>query len=363
MSERSFPAPNDWPQLPADGVGMDAGKLGAALAYAAESEIAWPRDVGRTLSRFEKPPYDRVLGPTKPRGPAGGVVIRRGACVARWGDPLRADMTFSAAKSYLSLLAGIAFDRGLLDPDARVCESVDDGGFEGSHNGLITWEQLLQQTSEWQGTLFGIPDSVDHNRSVGGAAADAEKGTPRQLQEPGSFWEYNDVRVNRLGLALLRIFGEALPDVLRREVMDPIGASQTWEWYGYRNSWVDLNGRRVQSVPGGAHWGGGIWISSFDHARVGYLLLCGGSWAGKRILSQEWIDRATTPCRLNSGYGYMWWLNAGGLYPALSKRAFAAQGAGGNVVIVDPELDLVLVTRWAGDVPGLVERVVAAIES
>ena len=61
--------------------------------------------------------------------------------------------------------------------------------------------------------------------------------------------------------------------------------------------------------------------------------------------------------------GYMWWLNTGGLYPALSKRAFAAQGAGGNVVIVDPELDLVLVTRWAGDVPGLVERVVAAIES
>ena len=230
-------------------------------------------------------------------------------------------------------------------------------------SGQITWKQLLQQTSEWQGTLFGIPDSVDHNRSVGGAAAAAKKGTPRQLREPGSFWEYNDVRVNRLGLALLRIFGEALPDVLRREVMDPIGASRTWEWHGYRNSWVDLDGRRAQSVPGGAHWGGGIWISSFDHARVGYLLLCGGSWAGKRILSQEWIDRATTPCRLNAGYGYMWWLNAGRLYPALSERAFAAQGAGGNVVIVDPKLDLVLVTRWAGDVPGLVERVVAAIES
>ena len=342
---------------------MDAEKLGAALAYAAESEIGWPRDVGRVLARFEKPPHDVVLGPTKPRGPASGVVIRGGACVAAWGDPLRADMTFSAAKSYLSLLAGIAFDRGLLDPSRRVCESVRDGGFEGSHNGRITWEQLLQQTSEWQGTLFDIPDTVDHNRSVGGARAAAEKGTPRQLGEPGSFWEYNDVRVNRLGLALLRILGEPLPDVLRREVMDPIGASRSWEWHGYRNSWVDLHGRRVQSVPGGAHWGGGIWISSFDHARVGYLMLRGGTWAGKRILSRAWIDRATTPCSVNPGYGYMWWLNTGGrLYPALSERAFAAMGAGGNVVLVDPELDLVLVTRWAGDVRGLVERVVAAVD-
>jgi CubicO group peptidase (beta-lactamase class C family) len=271
-------------------------------------------------------------------------------------------MTFSAAKSYLSLLAGVAFDRGLIrDPMDRVAGYVDDGGFDGEHNGEITWHHLLQQTSEWQGTLFGIPDLVDHHRSVGETGG-PEKGTRRELRAPGTYWEYNDVRVNRVGLALLRVFGEPLPQVLEREIMGPIGASNTWRWHGYRNSWVEVNGTRMQSVPGGAHWGGGIWISSFDHARVGYLLLRGGQWSGRTILSEDWITRATTPCRINPVYGYLWWLNVGRrLYPAASERAFAAQGAGGNVVVVEPEHDLVLVTRWTSDPAGILTRVIDAV--
>ena len=74
------------------------------------------------------------------------------------------------------------------------------------------------------------------------------------------------MRVNRLSLALMLAFGRPLPEVLKERIMDPIGASKTWEWHGYDNSWLDINGKRVQSVSGGAHWGGGLWISSLDHA-------------------------------------------------------------------------------------------------
>ena len=170
------------------------------------------------------------------------------------------------------------------------------------------------------------------------------------------------MRVNRLALSLLHVFGEPLPDVLRREIMQPIGASDSWHWHGYRNSWVDVRGQRMQSVPGGAHWGGGLWISSFDHARVGLLMLRRGVWEETRLLSEDWVDRCTTPCEKSAVYGYMWWLNAKRLlYPAASERAFAAQGAGGNVILVEPEHDLVIVTRWAADVPGVAERVIAAI--
>jgi CubicO group peptidase (beta-lactamase class C family) len=347
--------------LPGD-VGLCADTLRAAVDYAVAHELSWPRDVRGLVRRFEKPPHNELLGPTKPRGRASGVVIRSGRRVAKWGDPDRGDMTFSAAKSYLSILAGVAFDRGLIrDPEDRVSDYVEDGGFDGAHNGGITWHHLLQQTSEWQGALFGIPDVVDHHRSVGETGG-PEKGTRRELRAPGTYWEYNDVRVNCLGLALLRVFGEPLPQVLKREIMDPIGASSTWRWHGYRNSWVDVNGTRMQSVPGGAHWGGGIWISSFDHARVGYLLLRRGKWSGRAILSEEWIARATTPCQINPVYGYGWWLNTGQhLYPAASERAFAAQGAGGNVVVVEPEHDLVLVTRWTSDPAGVLARVIDAV--
>jgi CubicO group peptidase (beta-lactamase class C family) len=341
---------------------MSATALRAAVDYAVAHELSWPRDLGGLVPLFEKPPYNELLGPTRPRGPASGVVIRLGYRVAEWGEPERVDMTFSAAKSYLSLLAGIAFDRGLIGGlHDRIADTVDDGGFGGAHNGAITWHQLLQQTSEWQGTLFGIPDVVDHHRSLGEGGG-PERGTRRELGAPGTYWEYNDVRVNRLGLALLRVFGEPLPGVLEREIMAPIGASSTWEWHGYRNSWVEVNGLKLQSVPGGAHWGGGIWISSFDHARVGYLLLRRGEWSGRKILSDRWIAQAMTPCPLNSVYGYMWWLNTERrLYPGASERAFAAQGAGGNVVVVEPEHDLVVVTRWTTDAAGIVSRVIESI--
>src|SRR5204862_7044640 len=103
-----------------------------------------------------------------------------------------------------------------------------------------TWRHLLQQTSEWQGTLWDKPDSIDHNRDVGKSElGHAQKGTPRPMRAPGTLWEYNDVRVNRLSLALLPVFREPLDAVLRREGMDPIGASTAWGWQPYANSWVD----------------------------------------------------------------------------------------------------------------------------
>ena len=128
-----------------------------------------------------------------------------------WGDTTQVDFTFSAAKSYLSMLAGIAVMDGLIrDLDEPVGRTVHDGGFEGPHNSAISWRQLLQNTSEWEGTLFGKSDVIDRNRNLA-VEGKGRKGDPRPLQRPGEFWEYNDVRVNRLSLALLRRFGRPLP--------------------------------------------------------------------------------------------------------------------------------------------------------
>jgi len=84
------------------------------------------------------------------------------------------------------------------------------------------------------------------------------KGQRRELQPPGRLYEYNDVRVNLLSCCLMLLFGRPLPEVLRERVMDPIGASDGWEWLGYANSWVEVGTASLQSVPGGSHWGGGF---------------------------------------------------------------------------------------------------------
>src|SRR3954453_12846522 len=340
----------DWERSGPEMAGFDQTPLAAAASYAAEHQTPGGRDLAKVIERDfgEEPPWNEALGPVRPRGGPNGLVLRHGKLAAEWGDTSQIDLTFSVAKSYLSILAGLAVDRGLIrDLHEPVRRTVDDGGFDGSHNGAITWHHLLQQTSEWEGELWGKPDLIDRNRSVGGSQAAAKKGTHRDLQPPGGFWEYNDVRVNRLSLALLRLWRRPLPEVFEELVMQPIGASPTWEWHGYRNSYVEIDGRRVQSVSGGSHWGGGVFIHARDQARIGLLLLRGGVWGEKRVLSEDWIARMRVPCPLFPRYGYLWWLNTGrALFPSASESSYFASGAGGNLTWIDPEHDIVAIARW-----------------
>lgn len=349
--------------------GFDPARLEAAVAFAREHETPWSRDLAAVIAGnyFEPPPWNEIIGPVRPRGAPNGLITRYGRLVARWGDTRQVDMTFSVTKSYLSLLAGVAYDRSLLpDPQERVGLRVKDGGFDSEHNRAITWEHLLQQTSEWQGSLWDKPDLVDRNRDLltEGKPGNS-KGTYRPLRLPGSYWEYNDVRVNRLSLALLRLFQEPLPRVFADAVMRPIGASSTWEWYGYRNSRVDINGVSMESVSGGGHWGGGAFIHAEDQARIGLLMLARGAWAGKRVVSERWIELSTAPCDINPSYGYLWWLNTGRkMYPSASPESLSANGAGGNVTWIDPATGIVAVMRWIDPEvrDGFMSRVMAALK-
>jgi CubicO group peptidase (beta-lactamase class C family) len=341
------PSPAPWPIDPA---GFRADRLADAVAYAAGHETPWQRDIRAQLEagNFEPPPDNEILGPVAPRGAPNGLILRHGRLAARWGDTRQVDMTFSVAKSYLSLLAGIAVADGLIsDLDAPVAEGPE---FAGPHNGAITWRHLLQQTSEWEGTLFGKEDRIDRYRSLATEFAGRSahrKGDPRPLQTPGTYWEYNDVRVNALSLALLRRFARPLPEVFAERILGPIGGSADWRWEGYSTSWITLNGRLVQSVSGGGHWGGGVFIHAEDQARIGQLMLQDGSWNGRRILPEGWAGLSATPCAIKPDYGLLWWLNPGGVYkPSASHASYFAIGAGGNVTWIDPDHGLVAVLRW-----------------
>ena len=163
----------------------------------------------------------------------------------------------------------------------------------------------------------------------------------------GTFYEYNDIRVNRLSLSLLRIFKRPLPDVLREKVMRPIGASEDWQWLPYRNSWVEVEGELMPCVPGGSHWGGGIFIGSEDHARFGLLVARDGLWNNQRLLPEGWVDFLRTPSPCFASYGGLWWLNHDlSQYPSAPRSSFFAMGAGSHLIWVDQKLDLVAVLRW-----------------
>jgi CubicO group peptidase (beta-lactamase class C family) len=342
-----FPDRFDWQHKKPEDVGMNSALVNEAVQLAVAAETPGPKDMTLFLnSSFGKEPFSTIVGPIKDRGPASGIVMRHGYIVAEWGEPNRADITNSVTKTFLTTVVGLAWQRGLIrdvNDYARDYMPPHVDLFEAPHNQKIKWDHLLRQTSDWQGTLWGKPDWAD--RPVGEKPEDWPN---RKLWEPGTHFKYNDVRVNVMALAALQVWRRSLPDVLREEVMEPIGASSTWRWYGYENSWVEIDGTKVQSVSGGGHWGGGMFINAYDMGRFGYLFLRNGKWKDKAIVSEKWIQMARTPGPDNQTYGYAnWYLNTGRKpLPAAPESAVRFVGNGSNIIYIDWENDIVAVVRW-----------------
>jgi len=170
-----FPDQRGWQWADPTQLRLDPAALDAAVAFAVANDSDWPQSLFLPDGRYvgnayaaDAPPHDCPIGIVRPRGPAAGLVVRSGRAVASWGDIDRPDTSFSVAKSYLALLLGVALDDGLIravDDPVRRYMPADDDGFTDPHNAGITWRQLLRQTSEWQGTLWGIADSVDRKNT------------------------------------------------------------------------------------------------------------------------------------------------------------------------------------------------------
>ena len=356
-----FPPKGAWKKQSPLKSGFDTAKLNAAIRFAIKNESKNPRsmELSQKMS-FGKEPFGEAIGPFADRGDPTGIIIHRGYIVAEWGEPSRVDMVHSVSKSFLSTIVGVAVDKGVI-------AGIDNGvnasvwavqlydstkpvnsdpvffyPFKGEHNVKISWEDMLRQTSDWEGTLWGKPDWADR------PAQDPAEWRTRKRAQPGTTYEYNDVRVNVLALAATNVWRRPLPEVLRDNIMDPIGASASWRWFGYDNAWITLDGRPVQIVSGGGHWGGGMFINAWDMARFGLLTLRRGMWGDKRILSEAWVKMALTPTAPQPTYGFMnWFLNTDRKWmPSAPPNAFGHVGNGTNLVFVSPDQDLVAVVRW-----------------
>lgn len=362
-----FPPAGKWEQRTPSSMGIKENMLNDAIVLAKAGESKNPRSMETNHYRtFGKEPFGEGIGPFADRGDATGIIIYKGYIVAQWGEPDRCDMTHSVTKSFLSAIVGVAVDRGMItnvtdtvakyvppielyQPQKPVNRPAEEIGqpqmlfpFATLHNQTITWDDLLRQTSDWEGTLWGKPDWADR------PDADASKWMNKTRNKPGTTYEYNDVRVNVLALAATGVWRKPLPQALKQYIMDPIGASNTWRWTGYRNAWIVLDGQPVQSVSGGGHWGGGMFINAYDMARFGWLTLNRGKWNGQQLLSEAWIKQSLTPTVPKTDYGYMnWFLNTGRKFlPSAPETAFTHVGNGNNLIYVDPEHELVAVIRW-----------------
>jgi len=373
-----FPAYNNWQHKTPSQGGLDSNALVKAIGFAMGHEAKSSRDGALAqFQSFGKEPFSEAIGPLTDRGGPAGIIVYKGYVVAQWGDPDRVDIVNSVTKSFLSSIVGIAVDRGMIHstmdtvaryvPPIEVYNNTGHGHdndiiypFSSPQDRKLTWEVMLRQTSDWEGTLWGKPDWAD--RPTG----DIIQYKERKRNEPGTVWKYNDVRVNALALAALSVWRKPLPQVLKENVMDPIGASTTWRWFGYSNSYVVLDGQIMQSVSGGGHWGGGMFINAYDMGRFGLLTLHHGNWDGKQLISEQWVKQALTPTTANTGYGYMnWFLNTDKkLLPSAPANTWVHIGNGTNMIYCDPDHDLVVVARWIDNnsMDGLISNVLQAVK-
>jgi hypothetical protein len=363
-----YPSALKWEHKSPSFFSIDSNKIKEALDYATAHETTQPKNLWLSQAmQFGKEPFSDPIGPMADRGTGAGIIIYKGYIIAEWGNPSAVEMTHSVTKSLVSSVVGLAYEKGLISslddkvytylPPVEVATTevlLNENPltktsfiypFETEHNRKITWDHLLRQTSDWEGVLWGKPDWADRPSDK------PAEWTTRKRFEPGSVFKYNDTRVNALALAATLVWRKPLPEVVRENIMNPIGASNTWVWAGYKNAWIIVDGKMIQSVSGGGHFGGGMFINAYDMGRLGLLTLRKGNWNGKQILSEDWIRKATSPTPANTGNGFMnFFLNTDKkLYPSAPAIAYAHIGNGTNAIYVDQENDVVAVVRWIDD--------------
>jgi CubicO group peptidase (beta-lactamase class C family) len=150
---------------------------------------------------------------------------------------------------------------------------------------------------------------------------------------PGSEWVYSDVCPMLIGAIIEKQSGMKLADFARQHLFEPLGIRE-WYWYTGRG--------------GSTGAAGNLYISTLDFAKIGQVVLDGGRWQGKQIVSESWTREmrkkrfdisGTNP--FSSGYGYFWWLGEKKIDERTYSFAFAS-GNGGNVLFVVPEENMVV---------------------
>jgi hypothetical protein len=377
-----FPPADQWERKTPTSLRVDSNLIQQSIQYALTHETKFPKNLMLSQAmQFGKEPFSDPIGPMASRGPAAGIIVYKGYIIAEWGNLYAVEMVNSVTKSMLSTVVGLAVHKGLIHsiedkvneylPPIElantpatsdlnpITQSAFIYPFNTAHNQKINWNHLLRQTSDWEGVLWGKPDWADRPSDK------PDEWTTRKRFEPGTVYKYNDTRVNALALAATVVWRKPLPEVLREQVMQPIGASNTWAWTGYKNAWIVLDGKMIQSVSGGGHFGGGLFINAYDMARFGLLTLRKGNWNGKQIIAEDWINQSLTPTTANTGYGFMnYFLNTDKkMYPSAPATAYAHIGNGTNAIYVDKENDIVAVIKWMDDksIDGFLKLVLTAL--
>jgi CubicO group peptidase (beta-lactamase class C family) len=233
-------------------------------------------------------------------------------------------MMYSVTKSFISTLVGIALDKGYIDSTSQRGVDFfpnDKFGNLDEQKQAMTLEDILTMRTglDWDegdaayNSLYRSPDWVQYMLDLPMAAA------------PGTQFLYCSGCSHLLSAIVQQTTGKNPRDFAEENLFKPLG----------------MKGVNWENNPAGIPIGGwGLNLAPRDMARLGYLFLHGGQWDGQQVVSAGWVAEATrshTGTGGALGYGYQWWTHPG-------LKAYMALGLYGQMIMVIPEADLIVVT-------------------
>ena len=275
------------------------------------------------------------------------LVARKGKVVGEWNwQDVTADTpreVFSMTKSVTSTLVGMAQADGDLDIDQKAKRYVEE--WRGTKSRTVTIRDILSNDSGrfWDPAVdYGqLPQARDRTQF----AIDLKQQYP-----PGAVWAYNNAAIQTLDRVISRATGTTTLEYAAERLFAPIGMAHT---------------RMTSDPAGNTNTFFGVQTTCEDMARFGYLFLRQGRWLDDRIVPKSWVRAAVArPSQQhNAAYGFLWWLNrrgpiigpltsdapgqpeppVGQAIPGAPANVFTAQGLGGQVVLVDPGSQTVVV--------------------
>ncbi|MEJ2585477.1 MAG: serine hydrolase [Robiginitalea sp.] len=265
----------------------------------------------------------------------GLVIVQDGQIVFEYGDIKENSYIASCRKSVLAMLYGKYVQNGTIDL-TKTIKTLNIEDVEG----ILPVEQEATVQD-----LISARSGVYHPEGYPGGMQ--QFAPERGSVKPGDYWLYSNWDFNVAGYVFEKETGKNIYDEVEAQLAEPLGM-QDWD-RSLQEKQGDTTISKYLAYP--------MWFSTRDMARIGQLMLNRGSWNGKQIVSEDWIDQMlkqrTTHEEINKnvpvfrdsgvnfGYGYMWWLFEDMDDPRF-RDAYAALGAMGQAIAVYPEINVVV---------------------
>jgi CubicO group peptidase (beta-lactamase class C family) len=271
------------------------------------------------------------------------LVLARGNCIVYehyWNNTADARWPVnSVTKSVLSILVGIAIDKGLLRLDQKLSELLPDTARKTSdpHASEITLRDLLTMTSGFD------PDNLTSVRGVWNSSVWMTNRSVKYT--PGVHFYYDNPGADLISIILARVVKDNnIAEFVRQELFSPLGI-ESYEWS------TDMDGNLRGAF--------GLRLTARDMAKVGTLYLQHGRWHDRQLVSKDYVIDSTRRhnnggAPVKAGYGYLWWTTKtnDGVEP------YFAAGSGSQLIYNVPDRNLVVALSSAASVPGGSQRFV-----